>query len=87
MFSCHGNEWYSKDLMRIAPDPVTFTRAAVATIGIQHTTYGYFYHAMQVGLCCDGSVAVLWGCMPPQTAWGVSGLAGSRAPCYAHMIT
>ena len=39
---------------RIAPDPVTYARAAVATIGIQHTTYGYFYHALQVGLCCHG---------------------------------
>ena len=35
---------------RFAPDPVTYTRAAVATIGIQHTTYGYFYHALQVGI-------------------------------------
>ena len=34
---------------RFAPDPITYTRAAVATIGIQHTTYGYFYHALQVG--------------------------------------
>ena len=34
---------------RLVPDPVTYTRAAVATIGIQHTTYGYFYHALQVG--------------------------------------
>ena len=34
---------------RLIPDPVTYTRAAVATIGIQHTTYGYFYHALQVG--------------------------------------
>ena len=34
---------------RFAPDPVTYARAAVATIGIQHTTYGYFYHALQVG--------------------------------------
>ena len=33
---------------RFIPDPVTYTRAAVATIGIQHTTYGYFYHALQV---------------------------------------
>jgi len=33
---------------RFAPDPITYTRAAVATIGIQHTTYGYFYHALQV---------------------------------------
>ena len=35
---------------RFALDPVTYTRAAVATIGIQHTTYGYFYHAIQVGI-------------------------------------
>ena len=35
---------------RFVPDPVTYTRAAVATIGIQHTTYGYFYHALQVGI-------------------------------------
>ena len=35
---------------RFIPDPVTYTRAAVATIGIQHTTYGYFYHALQVGV-------------------------------------
>ena len=35
---------------RIAPDPVTYACAAVATIGIQHTTYGYFYHALQVGI-------------------------------------
>ena len=35
---------------RFTPDPVTYTRAAVATIGIQHTTYGYFYHALQVGI-------------------------------------
>ena len=34
---------------RLIPDPVTYARAAVATIGIQHTTYGYFYHALQVG--------------------------------------
>ena len=34
---------------RLIPDPITYTRAAVATIGIQHTTYGYFYHALQVG--------------------------------------
>ena len=39
---------------RFAPDPITYTRAAVATIGIQHTTYGYFYHALQVGLFCHG---------------------------------
>ena len=39
---------------RFAPDPITYARAAVATIGIQHTTYGYFYHAVQVGLCCHG---------------------------------
>ena len=35
---------------RFAPDPITYTHAAVATIGIQHTTYGYFYHALQVGI-------------------------------------
>ena len=29
---------------RFIPDPVTYT------IGIQHITYGYFYHAMQVGI-------------------------------------
>ena len=49
---------------RLAPDPVTYTRAAVATIGIQHTTYGYFYHALQVGdLCCHGyrSLSLLIG--------------------------
>ena len=34
---------------RFVPDPITYARAAVATIGIQHTTYGYFYHALQVG--------------------------------------
>ena len=34
---------------RSIPSPITYTRAAVATIGIQHTTYGYFYHALQVG--------------------------------------
>jgi len=34
---------------RFVPNPITYTRAAVATIGIQHTTYGYFYHALQVG--------------------------------------
>ena len=33
---------------RFAPDPITYTCAAIATIGIQHTTYGYFYHALQV---------------------------------------
>ena len=33
---------------RLILDPITYTRAAVATIGIQHTTYGYFYHALQV---------------------------------------
>ena len=32
---------------RLIPDPITYARAAVATIGIQHTTYGYFYHALQ----------------------------------------
>ena len=40
---------------RSAPDPITYARAAVATIGIQHTTHGYFYHALRVGLCCHGS--------------------------------
>ena len=35
---------------RLVPDPITYARAAVATIGIQHTTYGYFYHALQVGI-------------------------------------
>jgi len=34
---------------RFIPSPTTYTRAAVATIGIQHTTYGYYYHALQVG--------------------------------------
>ena len=34
---------------RFLPNPVTYARAAVATIGIQHTTHGYFYHAVQVG--------------------------------------
>ena len=38
----------SVETSRLIPDPVTYTRAAVATIGIQHTTYGYFYHALQV---------------------------------------
>ena len=35
---------------RFAPEPNTYTRAAVATIGIQHTTNGYFYHALKVRL-------------------------------------
>ena len=39
---------------RFVADPVTYAHAAVATIGIQHTTYGYFYHALQVGLCSHG---------------------------------
>ena len=34
---------------RFLPNPVTYAHAAVATIGIQHTTHGYFYHALQVG--------------------------------------
>ena len=38
----------SVETSRFIPDPITYTRAAVATIGIQHTTYGYFYHALQV---------------------------------------
>ena len=40
----------SVETSRLIPDPITYTRAAVATIGIQHTTYGYFYHALQVGI-------------------------------------
>ncbi len=34
----------------LAPDPVTYTRAAVATIGIQNNTYGYLYHSLEVHL-------------------------------------
>ena len=30
------------------PDPVSFTRAAVATVGIQNETMGCFAHALQV---------------------------------------
>jgi len=30
------------------PDPVTYSRAAVATIGIQDYTHGYWSHALQV---------------------------------------
>ncbi len=32
----------------LAPDPVVYSRAAVATIGIQNNTYGYLYHSLQV---------------------------------------
>ena len=32
-----------------APSPETYARSAVATIGIQHTTFGYWIHAVQVG--------------------------------------
>lgn len=31
------------------PDPVTYSRSAVATIGIQSYTHGYWGHALQVG--------------------------------------
>ena len=31
-----------------APDPVSYARAAVATIGIQRYTHGYWTHALQV---------------------------------------
>ena len=30
------------------PDPVTYSRAAVGTIGIQDYTHGYWSHALQV---------------------------------------
>jgi 17beta-estradiol 17-dehydrogenase / very-long-chain 3-oxoacyl-CoA reductase len=30
-----------------APDPITYTRSAVSTIGIQQHTYGYIPHAIQ----------------------------------------
>ncbi len=32
----------------LTPDPVVYSRAAVATIGIQNNTYGYLYHSLQV---------------------------------------
>ena len=45
---------------RSIPSPITYARAAVATIGIQHTTSGYFYHALQVRWYFCGSSAVLF---------------------------
>ena len=32
----------------LVPDPVTYVRSAVATIGIQNTTFGYLPHAFHV---------------------------------------
>lgn len=31
-----------------APHPEDYARSAVATVGVQDTTYGYFYHTCQV---------------------------------------
>ena len=66
---------------RFIPDPVTYTRAAVATIGIQHATYGYFYHALQVRI----SVAMV---TDPQTVFSVVTCdmqLGARTHVYTHM--
>ena len=32
----------------LAPSPETYVRSAVATIGVQHNTYGYLFHAVLV---------------------------------------
>ena len=36
------------DVSLFAPSGETFTRAAVATIGVQKDTHGYWIHALQV---------------------------------------
>ena len=36
------------------PSPETYARTAVATIGIQNTTYGYWQHALQVSIVWEG---------------------------------
>ena len=40
----------------LTPDPVVYSRAAVATIGIQNDTYGYLYHSIQQVWQYDGAM-------------------------------
>ena len=37
----------------LTPDPLTYARSAVATIGIQGYTQGYWPHAFQVNFACE----------------------------------
>ena len=41
-----------------APDPVSYAQAAVATIGIQRYTHGYWSHALQVYIIVIVSVRI-----------------------------
>ena len=37
----------------LSPDPLIYARSAVATIGIQDYTHGYWPHAFQVIFACE----------------------------------